>query len=369
MTPLRVLELIKSLDAGGAEMLLVDRMRARDELHFQYDVGYLCQNRNELVPTLREAGLSVTCFHSNSVMDWRWVGKLRRHLRKNRYDVVHVHSPLMAVGVRAVLLSLRARPVLVTTEHSVRHHRVTQFLALLTVKMDAYVFAVSDAVAESQICRLARRCETVHYGIELERMEEISSRRAILAREFELEGSARIVSVANFRPEKGHLNLVAVASLVHEEEPDAHFYIVGHGPQEEEVRQQVLRNDMSSWYHILGGMPDAARLTACADVFVLASVREGRPVAIMEALACGVPVLATAVGGVPAMIEPGVNGRLVAPQDVEGLAEALLDLLRDHELRAALARGAYGSRHDHDVTRAARRIEDVYVLLTKSNAR
>lgn len=364
MTRLRVLELIKSLDAGGAEMLLLHRMRARNSDEFDYEVAYLDPTRAGLVPALSAVGVHVSCLGAASVRSWSWVARLRRRLRAGGYDVVHVHSPLMAAGVRLAVRSLREPPVLVSTEHSVRHHPLTQWLDQATVRADDMVFAVSDAVAEAPVCRAAGSVETLHHGVDLDDMTSLVERSSTLARELGLDEGPRVVSVANFRPEKRHRDLLAAACRVRAAAPAVHFYVAGHGPEEHDIRGEVESRGMSDWYHVLGSVPGAARLTACADVFVLASEWEGRPVAVMEALACGVPVVATAVGGVPDMVQDGDNGLLVRPHDVQGLAAALVRALTDDELRARLAAGAVASRLEHDVSRAARRLEDAYVRLS-----
>lgn len=364
MRRIRVLELIKSLDVGGAEMLLLERLRIADRDRFDYSIGFLDATRTDLVPALEEMGIPVRCFSAKSVADWRWLRPLRRHLRDHGVDVAHVHSPLMAAGVRAVVRSLgRSRPALITTEHNVTHHHLTLLLDLATVRVDDLVIAVSEAVRASAVCRVARRVETVHHGVSVERMLHFRSNREQLEKDLGLAEGLRVVSVANFRPEKGHAVLLQAARLVHARAPSAHFYVAGHGPLEEWVRSEARRHRMESYFHVLGRVPTAARLSACADVFVLCSSWEGRPVALMEALAAGAPAVVTAVGGMPDILCDGANGRLVPPDDPCAVAAALMPLLHDVRVRERLSDGALKSGLDYDMSRACNTIESQYQRL------
>lgn len=365
MARLRILELIKSLDVGGAERLLLERLRVADRNQFDYTLGWLDPNRVDLVPEFAALGVPVRCFQAASVADWRWLRPLRREIRAQRFDVVHVHSPLMAVGVRAVVRSLGpTRPVLVTTEHATEHHWLTQLLDRATVRADDLVIAVSEAVRRAPVCRAAADVQTVHHGVNVDRMLRYRRDRDRLVDTLGLAAGPRIVSVANFRAEKGHDLLLQAARLVHREIPAAHFYVAGQGPLEQWVRAETRRHGMQGYFHVLGRVPDAARLSSCADVFVLCSRWEGRPVALMEALASGTPAVVTAVGGMPDIVRDSDNGRLVPPGDPAAFAAALLSLLRGTGILERLSRRALASAYGYDISAAAGAIEQRYLQLS-----
>jgi glycosyltransferase involved in cell wall biosynthesis len=147
--------------------------------------------------------------------------------------------------------------------------------------------------------------------------------------------------------------------------PSAHFYVAGHGKLEEWVRDEIRRHGMEGYFHVLGRLPNAARLSACADVFVLCSSWEGRPVALMEALASGTPAVVTAVGGMPGVVRDNDNGRLVPPGDPVAVAAALLPLLQDATMHQRLSMNALNSSSTNDISHAARTIEDRYVELVR----
>lgn len=367
MRQLRILELIKSLDIGGAETLLAERLRLVDRERFDWRVAYLDPNRNALVQDISGLALPVTCLDSRTFLDWSWMIRLRRILRSEDVDIVHVHSPLMAAGVRAAVRSLgKGRPGLVTTEHSFRHHSLTQVLDAATVPMDDRVIAVSQAVAGSAVCRRAKHVEVLHHGVNVERMRQAREARRELTSELALRAGPRVVAVANHRPEKGHETLLRAARLIRDRVPEVQFYVAGHGPMESSIRKRISDEGMSGYYHLLGALKDAFRLAACADVFVLPSDKEGRPVALMEALACGVPCVATRVGGVPDLIADGSNGFVVEPRDHAALSERVCRLLGDAELNDRIGRAATESSEEYDLAIATRRLEAIYRELAQS---
>ena len=361
MSRVRVLEMIKGLDIGGAEMLLVERMRLIDRRQFEPRVAFLEVQRDELQDELSKIGIPTVCFAATSNLDWTWMQTLRRFLIAHQIDVVHIHSPLMAAGVRLVVASLGAhRPAIVTTEHSLRHHPVTQTLDLITVKVDDLVLAVSRPVGDSSICRAARHSEVLHHGVNVARLRELRSNRPSLERELNLEPGPRVVSVANYRPEKGHDVLMRAAQLLHARLPHVQFYVAGHGPEGEGLRRHVQLNEMSGYYHLMGKLDAAARLSACGDVFVLASEREGRPVALMEALACGLPAVVTRVGGMPEMVSDGLSGFIVDPNSAGALADRIETLLMDPNLADRMGAAARASSVSWDLALANERLQEIY---------
>jgi len=142
------------------------------------------------------------------------------------------------------------------------------------------------------------------------------------------------------------------------------FVAVGQGPLHDEIHARHEELGLGNRFLLLGQRPDAVRVLAACDVFCLASKWEGLPVALMEALVLGLPVVATAVGGVAETVRDGREGLLVAPGRPRELADALARVVTDDALRAALARGARERGASFDITRAARRIENLYREIT-----
>ncbi len=153
--------------------------------------------------------------------------------------------------------------------------------------------------------------------------------------------SKLLITVATFKEQKGHRYLIEAAKTIVEREPRAHFLLVGDGELREEVQRQVEQLGLSEHVHFLGSRRDVSDLLAASDIFILPSLFEGLSVALLEAMAAGVPVVATAVSGTTTVVNDDSIALLVPPANKESLADATLGLLtRSAEEREALAAAA-----------------------------
>ncbi len=167
-------------------------------------------------------------------------------------------------------------------------------------------------------------------------------------------------TVANFRAQKDYPNLLETARLLIDRGWKGRIVAVGQGPLEAEMRALHERLDLGDRVLLLGQRSDAVRVMAACDIFTMASDNEGLPVALMEALALGLPVAATAVGGIPDAVTDGVEGFLVAPKQPSALADAIIALTDDPELRARMAAAALVAGDRFDIRIAVARIETLY---------
>jgi glycosyltransferase involved in cell wall biosynthesis len=361
----RVLWLSTGLGSGGAERLLVTSARRRDRERVAVRVAYLLPYKDTLVGELEEEDVPVASLGHRRVTDARWLRTLRRLLFEEPVDIVHAHNPVMAVGARIVARSLprRVRPRVVVTDHNVwqGYMRVSRWADGLTSRLDDARLTVSEAVRASLPNHIQRRSQVVLQGIEVEHVQAQRAERAAVRSELGLDPDALVVgTVANLRVQKAYPDLLAAALEVVERLPDVRFVAVGQGPLEAEIRALHARLGLGDRLSLLGLRPDAVRIMAACDVFVLASHWEGLGVAVMEALALGLPVVATAVGGVPEVVEHGCEGLLVPPGRPSEMAAALLAVLTDHELRRTMAAAAARRGAALSIDEAVRRTEDVY---------
>ncbi len=177
------------------------------------------------------------------------------------------------------------------------------------------------------------------------------------------------LTVANMRSEKGYDVLLEAARLAVAAGVRVRFVSVGRGPLEAELAAAVEAGGLAGSFRSLGTRTDTPRLMAGADVFVLPSHQEGLPVALMEAMSAGLPVVATMVGGVPDVVTDGVEGILVPPGRADLLAEAVSLVTRDVALRSRLADGALSRSALFDVRNATRAIESIYTGLLDARRR
>ncbi len=370
--PIRVLWLVKGLGPGGAERLLVAAAAHRDRARFAVTCAYLLPWKQQLVPELEALGVPTLGLDVRDERDVRWAVRLRRRLAAEPVDVLHAHSPYPAGIARLVTRTLprRIRPPTVYTLHNTwtSFATPTRVLNGWTMGRDAADFAVSDVVRDTLPERLRARTEVVVHGVDLDAVRAHADREGARA---ELGiGSDEIVfgTVANFRAQKDYPNLLAAAGVLRDRGARVRIVAVGQGPLEAEMRAEHARLGLEGRVDLLGERPDAVRVMSACDGFVLASNNEGLPVAVMEALALGLPVVGTAVGGMAEAVDV-TNGVLVPARDPEALADAIETLAADPARRAELAAGARRSSTRFDIARSVERIEAVYAQVARRDDR
>ena len=370
--PLRVLWVIKGLGPGGAENLLVAAARAHDPSVVTLECAYVLPWKDHLAEQLQQAGVVVHCV-SHERDDRRWPLRLRRLIRDGGYDIVHVHSPLPGSVARLSIRGMRKadRPPVVCTEHNLwrTHHLLSRFANRMTGRRDAAIITVTDEVRLSMRGVMVDKAETLIHGIDVASVAAHRGDRAASRAELGVGADELVVgTVANFRPQKDYPNLLGALRLLVDRGVAVRFVAVGQGPQEARMRARAEELGVANSIIFTGFRADATRVMAAADVFTLASKWEGLPVALMEALALGLPIVATDVGGVGETLRHEVDALLVKPNDTHSLADALQRVLADPALRSKLAAASLKRAAAFDVARAVRRIEEIYAQVAPLSA-
>jgi glycosyltransferase involved in cell wall biosynthesis len=363
---LRVLTLLDVLlPIGGAERLAVQIALNLDRERFE---PFVCATRRwrrtGVLDELEEVGIPTLRLERRSAADvlpWRRLVSL---LRRERIDVIHAHQFGSNVWA-AVLGRLTAVPVVVAHEHSwsFEGQPLRRFLDRNLVARGAdAVIAVSDEDRRQMIEVEGvepRAIRVVPNGIRVRGPTGHDVRA-----ELEIPPAAPVVgTVSVLRPEKALEVLVEAAALLAAEFPGLRVLIVGTGKPEVEAELRALigKRRLGDTVLLLGLRTDVGDLLEAFDVAVICSDREGAPLAVMEYMAAARPVVATRVGGLPLLVEDGVNGLLVPPRDPAALAAAVAELLSDPARRAELgARGRELQQREHDFDVMTRRIEDIY---------
>jgi glycosyltransferase involved in cell wall biosynthesis len=363
--PVHVAWLVKGLGPGGAERLLVAAAGAHDRDEFSFEVVYLLPWKAHLAGELEALGVPCTCLGVRDERDLRWAARLRRHLREHPVDVVHAHSPYAAAIGRLVVRSLprSARPALVSTEHNPwsTFKVPTRYANAWTARFDDAIFSVSEEVRDSMSPRQRARAEVLVHGIDVDAVRALRAERASVRAELGVaDGTVLVGTVANYHPKKDWPNLLRAARLLADRALPLHVCAVGQGPLEADVQALHRELGLAETVTLTGFRADAVRLMAGCDVFVLGSRWEGLPVALMEASALGLPIVATRVGGIPDVFHDGFDSLLVPPGSPEALAGAVETLARDPARRAALGAAAAQRACDFDVARAVTRLEATY---------
>jgi glycosyltransferase involved in cell wall biosynthesis len=271
-----------------------------------------------------------------SCSSWRELPGLRSWLRSVvrdfAPDVLHAHLFHAEVAIASLPLPRGTRSLLT-------HHHGDHFIYLdrrRNARLDRWAGSRFDSVVA--ISEWVRRFLIERYGYPDRQVEMI--RNGWEGEPLPTQngtGVPTVLCVGNFREQKGHRDLVAAFERVHSELPDARLMLVGDGELRGEIEETVRRLGISGSVHFAGELEDVWPQYAAADLFALASLYEPLGIAVIEAMAAGLPIVATNVGGIRELVEPDATGLLVPPHDVDALANAMLALLRSSDLRSRLS--------------------------------
>jgi glycosyltransferase involved in cell wall biosynthesis len=220
---------------------------------------------------------------------------------------------------------------------------------------------VDKMVAEGRSIPDGPPIELIHNGVDLSRYDH-QEPCCTLRDEYGMEPGSRIVGVvARLEPEKGHPTLFEAWPAVLAECPDAYLLVVGEGSRRDALEEQARRLRIAHRVVFTGRRDDVPAVTAALDVAVLPSYREAQGLSILEAMALSRPVVASAVGGIPEMIEHGVTGLLVPPREPEPLARSIVRLLTDRPFADTIARAGHDLVHARFcVDLMVRAVEQIY---------
>ncbi len=360
-SPVRLLLVTDSLEVGGAERHVVDLAVA---LHQKgYEVAVACSVSGSLARPLVEAGVPVRPLLDRKVkrrVSLAYARGLRRLVKGARFDLIHAH--VYASAAVAALASLGTGVPLVLTEHTeaLWQGRMARSVSRFVYGRARRIIAVSSVIRR----RLVKR-DGVPPDLITVVPNAVGAVAGAAATSPELPaglGKGPLVGVvARLQPEKGVDHFLKAAARVAPLVPEARFIVVGDGPLRGELGALTKRLGVGERVCFLGFRSDAREITSLLDVLVVPSLTEGAPLVVLEAMAAGVPVAASSVGGIPDQIRHEREGLLVAPGDAEALGEAILGLLRDPAYARSLGeagRRRAGSEFGYGTM--VQRIEDVY---------
>ncbi len=284
---------------------------------------------------------------------------LRRWLHSNltafRPDIVHVmlfHAAVMTASLprrgEARLLTqvydhtLRARP------HSWARLRLDRWAG----RRFDWIVAISDSVRDYLVHEQGHPSEKIVRVSPGWEGQPLPPRRD--------DSRPTVVCVAKFRPEKGHRILLAAFQRVSQEIPEARLVLVGDGELEGELKSLVAAQGMDESVEFAGAVAEVWPVLARAHVFAMASISEAFGIAVVEAMAAGLPVVVPAVGGLPELVTPGITGELFSPGDADALARALVTLLRSPDLRQRMEVAAREAAELHKMERSVARYLALY---------
>jgi glycosyltransferase involved in cell wall biosynthesis len=282
-----------------------------------------------------EEGLELIPLAPKTEMDLSAAWRLARLVKQLRPDVIHAHDP-HGVAMAALALSMStqvAKPPLVAARRVDFHIKGNALSRWKYRQVDCFICA-SNAIRQILIADGVsdERAVTVYEGIDLARVA--AAPPANLHADLWLPRDAPIVgNVAALVPHKGQRHLIDAAAIVLKQVPDARFVIAGEGALRPVLERQIKDRRLEKHVFLAGFRPDILSVHKAFDVFVMSSLTEGLGTSLLDAMACGKPIVATRAGGMPEVVVDGLTGLLVEPRDDEAMAAAIVRLLRDRALR------------------------------------
>lgn len=331
----RVLMVVDSFDFGGAECLLAELGRCAPD-GWDVSVASLVpadQGRNAMHERFVGCDLRPSYLSVRKLMDPRGFVKLVRTLREAPVDVVHAHLDYSAILV-PIAARLAGKPVVATLHvnpqsHRRRRERFKEFLAVrVPARLGRLVLVSGHAYTtySDQYGPAKKTWRIIPNGIDLHRYSPARRRAAT--------GAPVWAVIAALRPGKRHCDAVRAWAGVVAAQPDAKLLVVGDGPARTEIEQAVNAAGLGDSVRFLGCRNDVHAILRSVDGVISASADEALPTALMEAAACGLPVVATDAGGTREIVIDRVNGRLVPIGAVTQLTDAVLDIIENPALAA-----------------------------------
>ncbi|MDD5110380.1 MAG: glycosyltransferase family 4 protein [Patescibacteria group bacterium] len=363
----KILYLVTLSELGGAQRYVRDlatRLPAGE-----FSVAVAAGGEGPLLSELAQSG--VTVFPIAHLVreiapfkDWTASREIRRVIKRWQPDVLHVNSS--KAGVLGTI-SARATPAtrVIYTAHGFVFNeplpkwrrKVYRIAERRTARGKDVLICVSQADRQSALhwnIAPTEKLTTIHNGIDPSaiRFYPVQKAREILAQHAKprsLNSKLLVGTIANLYPTKGIRDFIAAAAMVVQKIPGTTFIVIGEGSERPALESLIHRYGLNDTFHLLGAIPDAARLLPAFEVYVNASHKEGFPYSLLEAMAAQRPIAATAVGGVPEMLRDGNEGLLVPPGQPVALNNAIVQLLQNRAQAQTFGHAA-GQRVGHEFT-------------------
>jgi L-malate glycosyltransferase len=341
---IKILHIIKSLGRGGAEMLLPESLKLHDQTQFEFHVIYFLPWKNQLVEAIIQAGGQVSCFKAgNNVLILLKARAIARYVKHHKIQIIHAHLPWAGFVSRIVHL-ITGIPVFYT-EHNKqeRYHFLTKGLNRFTFNWQTKALAVSDDVAESIHKNIKPVIPVIPVlnGVNTDAFQRNQQEGDALRTMHKISLDAIVVgTVAVFRFQKRLKEWLDVFKAASDKNPNLFGIIVGDGPLRNEIEEQRKLLGLEKKVLLVGLQTDVKPWYSAMNIFMMTSVFEGLPIAMLEAMSMQCTIVTTDAGGIKELIRDGVDGQVVMVEQWLDLSTVLIDLADDEQKRQALGLAA-----------------------------
>ena len=375
MNKKKVLQLISSIGFFGAENVIAELVTELAASEFEPIIGVIRNLKNphlELIDFARKNNIESVIFEAQRQFDLQAIASIRNFIKGNNVDIVQTHGyksnfyAIFAALFENVHLLATCHPWIKTSRRGKAYAKIDKLL----LKKFSRIVAISDQVKKEILDAGIpdNKISIIDNGINLHRFEEQFDTKEI-RKQFGIPLESQVIgTVGRLDLEKGHHILLEAAKIVIQKNPSTFFVIVGDG---------YLKNDLTSRAeelkiedHILlpGTLKEIPKILSVFDIFVLPSLTEGLPMALLEAMAAKKPVIASRVGAIPKVIIDYETGILIKPGDVNELSNGIIDLLRDKDKANLIVKNAYNKIvQEFSSNRMAKQYINIYENMLASN--
>ncbi|MDP8296768.1 MAG: glycosyltransferase family 4 protein [Candidatus Orphnella occulta] len=352
---IRILFIITHLALGGAQKQLLSLIQNLDK--DKYDLFLCAGGRGRLRGEFEKTSLSKTYFIAELVRiisplnDLIAFVRIYLLIRNNRFDIVHTHSPKASILGRWAAFLAGVRNIVYTVHGWSFHDFLNPLSRYLYVSLEKFTALVTKKIIVVSSSDLRKGLEEkvstadkfviIHYGVSAQRAESI-----FLQRKARLSFESLVINISCLKRQKGLIHFLDAVQMIQAKRRDITFFIVGDGPLKESIKREIEKRKLSGHVLLKGWVNDVSQLLSRASLLVITSLWEGLPLAVIEAVASGLPVVATDTGGVLDILDND-NSIVLQRKNAQGIADAVLDIM-DNDNR--WHKRAIAARDNFDLT-------------------
>ena len=335
---MKIMQIIPSFAFGGAEVMCENLVYSLIELGNTVEVVSLFSSHTPISERMEERGVNIVYLDKKPGFDFSVISKLKKEIKKFAPDAVHVH--LNAIKYAGFAVKKTKVKKCVYTVHNIAEKDASGFSrklnAIFFKKKWVQPVALSETVKES-ISRL--------YGIELESIPSVYNgidlEKCRAKENYKLGDPIKLIHIGRFFEQKNHKGMLEIFAKLKQSYPNICLQLVGDGELKSEMEAYAEELGIKDSVEFMGAKANVHEFLSEADIFILPSIYEGMPITLIEAMGSGMPIVATAVGGVPDMLSHNESAMLVKC-DTDSIYDACVELLESEEKRAALGKAALG---------------------------
>ena len=322
-------------------MLLPETLKIHNKSRFEFHYIYFLPWKDQMVDSLLAQGVEVVCLKANNnVQLLSKVTAVRAYIKKHNIQLIHAHLPWAGILAR-IVGRITGTPV-IYTEHNKqeRYHMATRIMNLSTLNWLTCIISVSQDVEQSirnHKSGLRSRVLTILNGVNVSHFIPRQFNGSSIRKSLGIPMDAPVVgTIAVFRSQKRLDLWIELARKILDTSSNAHFIIVGDGPLKQDLIRKVEQLKLEERIHFTGLHTDIRPFLAAFDVYMMTSMFEGLPIALLEAMASGCAVVSTKAGGIAEVIRHEVDGLLCEVDEPEKLVPYVIDLMQDQQKRENL---------------------------------